>query len=416
MEKKTILLVTQGFPFGESERGFLTTEFAKLTESFRVLVLAVGTKEPLIYELPDGVLAERFSYASFSSVLKNGSPGMIFSQLKPQILQELRWIKKEHDRADLSRLSKSALAYSMNAWQIGRVFETLITQHHVDIIYTYWCTAATLAAVRLKKKHPQLKVVTRLHRFDLYENQKADGYLPFRREIAAKIDRLVFIADEGRQYFLNRWGTQWSQKSTLAYLGCRKFPTVTPAPLPPLVLVSCSYVIPVKRVDRIIEALALLPDDISVQWHHIGAGSGLEKMQAYAEDCLSPHKNIHWDFRGQVPNAEIPVLYQQLNPHLFVTSSASEGLPVSVQEAFSAGIPAIATNVGGMAEIVQSGKTGYLLSPEGNASDIADAISSFYHASPAERASLGRNASTLWAEELDVAKNSAVFAAFLESL
>lgn len=416
MEKKTILLVTQGFPFGESERGFLTAEFAKLTESFRVLVVAVGTKEPLIYELPEGVLAERFSYASFSSVLKRGSAGMIFSQLKPQVLQELRWIKKEHASAKLSCLAKSALAYSMNAWQISRVFETLITRYHVDIIYTYWCTAATLAAVRLKKKHPKLKVVTRLHRFELYENEKADGYQPFRREIAEKIDRLVFIADEGRQYFLNRWGTQWSQKSVLAYLGCRKFPAVTPAPLPPLVLVSCSYVIPVKRVERIIEALALLPDDISVQWHHIGGGSELEKMRAYAEDCLSPHKNICWDFTGQVPNAEIPALYQQLNPHLFVTSSASEGLPVSVQEAFSAGIPVIATNVGGMAEIVQNGKTGYLLSPEGKAADIADAISAFYHASPAERSRLGQNASALWAVELDVAKNAADFSVFLNSL
>lgn len=40
--KKGMLLVTQGFPFGDSERGFLNTEFAELADDFSMYVLALG--------------------------------------------------------------------------------------------------------------------------------------------------------------------------------------------------------------------------------------------------------------------------------------------------------------------------------------------------------------------------------------
>ena len=47
---------------------------------------------------------------------------------------------------------------------------------------------------------------------------------------------------------------------------------------------------------------------------------------------------------------------------IFVLSSTKEGLPLSIIEAMSAGLPVIATNVGGNSELVINGETGYLIS------------------------------------------------------
>jgi L-malate glycosyltransferase len=47
----------------------------------------------------------------------------------------------------------------------------------------------------------------------------------------------------------------------------------------------------------------------------------------------------------------------------FIMSSRSEGLPVSLLQAFSIGLPVIVTDVGGMAEVVRLAKAGFTVSP-----------------------------------------------------
>ena len=47
----------------------------------------------------------------------------------------------------------------------------------------------------------------------------------------------------------------------------------------------------------------------------------------------------------------------------FIMSSTSEGLPISLLQAFSLGVPAIVTDVGGMAEVVRLAQAGYAVSP-----------------------------------------------------
>jgi len=58
---------------------------------------------------------------------------------------------------------------------------------------------------------------------------------------------------------------------------------------------------------------------------------------------------------------------------IFVLSSTSEGLPLSVIEAMASSKPVVATNVGGLPEIVVLDQTGYLVEP-GNAKALADKL------------------------------------------
>ena len=48
---------------------------------------------------------------------------------------------------------------------------------------------------------------------------------------------------------------------------------------------------------------------------------------------------------------------------IFVLTSLWEGLPISVLEAMATSLPVIATNTGGVAEVILEGKTGFLCVP-----------------------------------------------------
>ncbi|MCL5105167.1 MAG: glycosyltransferase [Armatimonadetes bacterium] len=58
---------------------------------------------------------------------------------------------------------------------------------------------------------------------------------------------------------------------------------------------------------------------------------------------------------------------------VFVLATKIEGLPVSVIEAMAAGLPVVASHVGGVHELVEEGVTGYLV-PAGNRDALADCV------------------------------------------
>lgn len=86
-----------------------------------------------------------------------------------------------------------------------------------------------------------------------------------------------------------------------------------------------------------------------------GGGDDLELRQSAGQMQLSDRIN----FLGE--RLDIPFLMQEAD--LFVLTSNWEGLPLTIIEAMGAGLPVIATDVGGVGELIEHGKTGYLVPP-----------------------------------------------------
>jgi len=115
---------------------------------------------------------------------------------------------------------------------------------------------------------------------------------------------------------------------------------------------------PVKNQSLLVHACKpILPrfDQIEV----LIVGEGPLKSQLIQEvKTLGLSEKIH--FAGGRPN--IPEILNALD--IFVLPSRSEGMPNAVLEAMACGVPAIATSVGGTAEIIEDGKNGILIASE----------------------------------------------------
>lgn len=158
---------------------------------------------------------------------------------------------------------------------------------------------------------------------------------------------------------------------------------VTPVPNTPR-LVCVARISAQKGQILLVEAAAkLAAEGIPFEIVFVGGGemqSLLEK--SVAEKGLGKQVRITGWADGATVRREI------LDARAFVLPSFSEGLPVAIMEAFALGRPVVSTYVAGIPELVESGRSGWLV-PPGSVDDLVTALRQVLAASPAE---LGRMA------------------------
>ena len=412
--KKRLLLVTSGFPYGETERSFLGEEVKHLADAFDLTVLALDNGEELLYPT-DGIRRiERYRIGSFR---RSCSIRMLADVFQPSTFHEVFLCLKKGSSASFSQIFKEIVYFRFKGWEAKKKMRQLLTEEKIDIVYSYWCTGAALAAVELKKEFPNLKVVTRFHGMDLYEERTPINWQPFRKQITAGADGLCFACEYGKSYFAEHWGADCEDIMHLYYLGSTDRGEVEYQAGEPLRIISCSNLIPLKQVELIIEGLALLPRSLNVAWDIFGDGAEREKLEKLAAEKFQNCPNIAWKFHGFVPNSSLTEHYRKLSPQLFITTSSTEGgAPVSVQEVFSMGIPAIGTPVGGIPDLIVDGQTGFLLPQQATPADVADAIVRFSALPEDEKLQMSKAARQHWSKKFDAVKNAAEFTEYLLEL
>ncbi|MGN1141110.1 MAG: glycosyltransferase [Oliverpabstia sp.] len=281
------------------------------------------------------------------------------------------------------------------------------------ILYSYWLYISAKVAVDLKQRYKDvtnIKCISRAHAFDIYENKR---YLPEREYILSGLDGIYPCSDNGTNYLQEKYPLHRGKIKT-SYLGTYDKGIAQQMKSDTFSIVSCSRIAPEKRLELIIDSLELLKDcGVSLEWTHFGGGDTFEDIKKRAEEKLGFMKV---NLKGSVLNLEILKSYENKYYNMFINTSSAEGLPVSIMEACSFGIPVIATDVGGTSEIALDGIIGFLLEANPTPQTVADAILKMIQMDPEAYAVMRKNARTHWEENFEAKKNYREFSEQLLAL
>lgn len=147
----------------------------------------------------------------------------------------------------------------------------------------------------------------------------------------------------------------------------------SPAPSPParpsaggVRIISVGRLELQKNFEALIEACACLRSEFDIHLTLVGNGSLRAHLERRAQECNVPVK-----FVGVVPNDQLPHLLREAD--LFVLPSLTEGHPKALLEAMSVGLPCVGTDVPGIRDVLEDGRTG-ILAPDPTPTALAAAI------------------------------------------
>lgn len=417
--KQKLFLFTNSFPYGKGEKTFIYSELQCLKQKFEITIISAATLEEKNKKNLETILENDVNVLHYGLGDVRGIEVLryVFSFMKRSInWREVISILKSR-KFFLSRLKKSLFFYaSAKKFHDWLLENGVFDENNLNIYYTYWYTHITLALVLEKKEQTDMKIVTRAHGYDLYEERNSACWQPYKRIISEDLNGIFLISRHGYDYFYSRfWEKGMKINCSVCRIGTSTQELMVKENIEDIFcIVSCSNIVPVKRLDLLIEGLALLrPSDKKVIWIHYGDGPDRKECEKLARNRIV-QKNVVYEFKGHTNNDEILKRYRENKPDCFIMVSSSEGSPIAMQEAISFGIPIIATAVGGIPEMVTG--NGILLEANPSPQEIAIAIERMYNLENSEYVSAQERSYEIWKEEYDKDRNCRMFLEILQGI
>jgi len=394
-----LYIFTSSFPFGTKDTPYLSFELECLEHYFSKIVLV-----PFSADLDKPLATDKyFVDTSLSTYPRNRPP---FSLL----------INKDIIKETFSALLQFRIDRLKKLWWaliVGNTVADWINQNINDeennLVYSYWFSSITIGLALARTKGLSNAIVTRAHRGDLYHKYTHTNYFPLRNFVLSKIDRVFPISQDGKEYLSTHY-PNYKSKFEVSRLGISGSESLS---LPSVIssnisIVSCSYIRPVKRLSLLCDILlkfAHSNPSFEITWNHFGGGSKGD-LDMLKDLIYEFPDNLNANLWGNVSNEKVYQFYRKNFVDFFFSVSESEGIPVSMMEAQSFGIPIIATSVGGVSELVNE-ENGKLLrkdiTPEEGAKIISEFIKNKDHIRKRE------SAKNNWSEKFNATKNYSQF-------
>jgi glycosyltransferase involved in cell wall biosynthesis len=264
-----------------------------------------------------------------------------------------------------------------------------------DVIHAHWAIPTGPAAVMAARKLHLPSVIT-MHGGDVYVNPEQGYDFPTRWYVRPALrwtlrhaGALTAITEDCRQHALRAGAPAEHIRLVFNGTDLRRF---SPAEngnrgdsrFGPHMVFACRQLFPRKGIRFLLEAGAELKSqfpDLKI----VLAGDGFERPELAR---LAAELGIASDvtFLGWVPNVELPQYYRAAA--VSVIPSLEEGFGIPAAEAMGCEVAVVASDAGGLPEVVENGVTGIVV-PRGDAKALAQAIGSLL-ADPQRRRSMGQ--------------------------
>jgi colanic acid/amylovoran biosynthesis glycosyltransferase len=407
---KNLILLCDSYPIGLGEF-FLDDEMKIANDYFENIEIIVPKKQYQLFEhyRSNKMKVYQWEYKLSPSILLKS----FFFFFSATTLKEIWSIRNHAKRINCLKIiigdilkSSFLLDFIKNKTKLNN------TINDRCVFYSYWNDYKALTLARLSTKTNGI-FISRAHASDIFAFRSEYNYLPFKRFILSNLDQTFSISTVGKVELQSYLPQHLKKlKVSVSRLGIRN----QRKPLldkinDKITICSCSHFNKIKRVHLIPKILKRLNNQ-KIHWVHFGWG--------YAEYEKLVHDELMdaqftYEFKGITENEKILDYYCDNYVDFFINTSFHEGIPVSIMEAFSAGIPAIATNVGATNEIIDE-SCGFLLDENFDIYDATQAISGFLNNNDLNRVKFRKDAYKKWGNEFEVNKNYSNFYSEIKSI
>ncbi len=402
----TLFLFTAFAPFGKYEI-YIKNELQVLASSFKQIHIFPMTKNKgEMWKLPSNVYVANLDISQELSslyLLSKYQRGISKAMMMEYVILD-KWGKRLRNFKQKMRILLNA---ARKAEALERWMESQAIHPEQAVFYSNWFDGWANSLALLKSNGRIPSFICRAHGYDLYPSRRSSNYIFFRSYQIESVDKVVCISAAGHEFLRNAF-PQHKEKVALSYMG------VFDRGLSPIrnsnkiQVLSCSNLIPLKRVHLIVEIIRELEE--KVHWVHFGSGPLEEEIKSLAQSLPN---GVSFEFSGRIPNEELLDYYANNHLDFLINASESEGLPVSIMEAASMGIPTVATDVGGTREIVND-QTGLLIpesfDPKVVAAQIKERIETW------RKPEYREGVREFWKENFDAERNFQSFIEILKTL
>jgi len=343
-----LVYVTASLPYGTTEV-FAIPELQELVSrghEVRLVPMSLYTSTPHSDAQPFVPLTHYQPLAG-STVLRVGA-----SELAARPGGALRALTRTLRRQQRKIVPKNLSVFPRALW-LARFARTWGADH----IHAYWASVPATAAM-IAGEVSGVPWSFTAHRWDIVEPNALAA-----KVASARFAR--FISQDGLDLAKPVVGASLNTKATIIRMGVRLDAQEARRAAPPegtdLRVVCAASLIPRKGQSYLLEALARLRErGLHVTASLAGEGEARVRLEAKAQE-LGVDDRV--TLLGNVDHSELLRRYAVGDFDAFVLPSLHEGIAVSVLEAMSYGLPVVATEVGGMPELL-SGGVGLLVPPK----------------------------------------------------